>query len=420
MGSVIVIIIVTLLFSAFFSGMEIAFTSANKLKLEIDRKQQGIFGYISDIFINNPGQYLTTILVGNNIVLVVYSLNMTLLIHMLATRWGMQLGTGTGIVLLESIISTIILIFIGEYTPKAVVKLRPNAYLKAFIVPVYIFYILLYPIAKFTTWLSFGLMRLMGIRIKDGNQIKSFEKVDLENLLEENTVEAQIHQDNEIKIFQNALDFSDLRVRDCMVPRVDIEAVDINTEIPELTERFIESKYSRIFVWDGSIDNIVGYINIKSLFKTPVSIKDHLMKAKFVPETMPAEKLLEEFTKNRSSVAVVIDEFGGTAGIISLEDILEEIFGEIDDEHDTSDMVEKVIGEGEYVFSSRLEVRYLNEKYDLNIEESDEYDTLAGYIIFHENGIPSAGETVSISDKQIEILKSSSSRLELVKIKVVI
>lgn len=416
MGSVIVIAVVSLLLSAFFSGMEIAFTSSNKLKLEIDRKQDGLFGRIADVFINNPGQYITTMLVGNNIVLVLYSLNMTVIIHALADMWGLRLGTGTWSVLLESLISTVIIIFVGEFTPKAIVKLRPNAYLRAFSVPLYFFYIVLYPIAKFATWLSFGLLRLFGIQVKDSDGIKSFEKVDLENLLEENT-ETQSEQENEIRIFQNALDFSDILVRDCMVPRVDVEAVDVESSIGEIYGRFIESQYSRIFVWDGSIDNIVGYVNIKSLFRNPASIRDIMIGVRYVPETMPAERLLEEFTKNKISVAVVIDEFGGTAGIISLEDVLEEIFGEIDDEHNTSDMVERQVAENEYVFSSRLEVKYLNEKYGLGIEESDEYETLAGYIISNENGIPPTGAEVSIGNKLIRILKSSSSRIELVKVR---
>lgn len=418
MGSIIVIIIVTLLLSAFFSGMEIAFTSANRLKLEIDRKQKGVFGFIANIFVKNPGQYITTMLVGNNIVLVVYSLYMTSLIHALAALWNIPLGTGTGTVIIETLISTLIIIFVGEFTPKALVKLNPNTYLRIFAVPVFLMYIILYPVAIFATWLSYGIMKLFGVKVKKGDHIKSFEKVDLENLLEENTAEIQAHQENEIKIFQNALDFADLRVRDCMVPRIDVEAVDAESTIEELTERFIKSNYSRIFIWESSIDNIIGYINIKSLFHNPRTVRDCMMPVRYVPETMAVEKLLEDFTKSRSSVAVVIDEFGGTAGIISLEDILEEIFGEIEDEHDTPEMVEKQTGENEWVFSSRLEVEYLNEKYGVGIPESDEYDTLAGFIIYHENGIPAAGKTVIIGNKQIRILKSSSSRLELVKVKI--
>lgn len=417
MVSVVVIAIVSLVLSAFFSGMEIAFTSSNKLKLEIDRKQSGPFGRIVGIFVNNPGQYITTMLVGNNIVLVIYSLQMTILIHALAESWGINMGTGTGAVLIESLISTIVIIFIGEFTPKAIVKLKPNSYLKAFALPVFFFYVILYPIAKFSTWLSIGLMRLFGIKVKDSDGIRSFEKVDLENLLEENT-ETQDGQDKEIRIFQNALDFSDILVRDCMVPRVDVEAVSADSSVEELQAVFVESQYSRIFVWEGSIDNIIGYVNIKSMFRSPKSIRDVMRSVRYVPETMPAEKMLGEFTKNKISVAVVIDEFGGTAGIISLEDVLEEIFGEIDDEHDVPDLVEKQVAENEYVLSGRLEVKYLNEKYGFGIEESDEYETLAGYIIFHEGGIPDTGSEINVDNKLFRILEVSSARIELVKVRI--
>jgi len=418
MESVIIITAVTLLLSAFFSGMEIAFTSANKLRLEIDRKQSPMFGRIADIFIRNQGQYITTMLVGNNIVLVLYSLNMTVLIHAMAERWGLSLGTDTWSVLLESLISTIVIIFIGEFTPKALVKIRPNAYLKAFAVPVWIFYVLLYPVARFSTWLSFGLLRLFGIKVKDGVGIRRFEKIDLENLIEENA-EPQGEQENELRIFQKAMDFSGLLVRDCMVPRVDIEAVDVESSMEELSGRFVDSQFSRIFVWEGSIDNIVGYVNIKSLFRQPGSIREVIRRVKYVTETMPVDRLLAEFTKSRSSVAVVIDEFGGTAGIISLEDILEEIFGEINDEHDTPDMVEKQVGEHEYVFSGRLEIRYLNEKYSLGIEESDDYETLAGYILCGADGIPEAGSEVQLGDKKMKILRAASNRIDLVKVTVI-
>lgn len=418
MVSIIIIVLVTLMLSAFFSGMEIAFSSSNKLKLEIDRKQDGTFGRIANVFTKHPGQYITTMLVGNNVVLVLYSLNMTLLIHYLAEQWGLNVTQGSTLsVIVESLISTIIIIFVGEFTPKAIVKLNPNAYLRTFAVPLYLFYILLYPIAKFAAWLSSGIMFMAGIKIERGDEFKSFEKIDLENLIEENT-EQQKEQENELRIFQNVLDFPDLKVRDCMVQRVDIEAVDVNDALNELKGKFIESQYSRIFVWDGSIDNIIGYVNIKSLFRNPSDIRESMMQVRYVPETMPAEKLLEEFTADKISVAVVIDEFGGTAGIISLEDVLEEIFGEIDDEHDTPDLVEKQVSENEFVFSARIEIKYLNEKYDFKIEESEEYDTLAGYVIFNENGIPAVGKEISIGDMLIRILKSSSSRVELVKIRV--
>lgn len=414
MGSIIIIAIVSLLFSAFFSGMEIAFTGANKLKLELDRKKRGVFGFVVDKFTDNPSQYITTILVGNNIALVIYSTYMTLLMHALATAMRLPV---TGNVVIETIISTIIIVIVGEYTPKSVVRINPNFYLKLFIVPLYLIYIILWPLAKLTTWLSFLMLRVAGVKINSGHQIRSFGKVDLEHLLEQSS-ENEHEQENEITIFKNALEFSDKRVRDCMVPRVDVEAVDEQTSVEELRNRFVESNFSRIFVWRDSIDNIIGYVNIKSLFRAPKTLKQTIIKVDYVPETMYAEQLLERFTKSHSSVAVVIDEFGGTAGIISLEDVLEEIFGEIEDEHDVQSMVERQTGEGEWLFSCRLEIDYLNDKYDLAIPESEEYDTLAGYILSNRKEIPRSGELFTIDNKQIRIVKSSSSRIDLAKVKI--
>ena len=249
--------------------------------------------------------------------------------------------------------------------------------------------------------------------------MKGFGRVDLTHMLEE-AKENELDMDeeeNEIKIFRNALDFSDLRVRDCMVPRVDIEALDINASIQELAKRFIDTNYSRLFIYDGSIDNIVGYVNTKSMFRQPRSISEILKEVDYVPESLSAQKLLTMFIKKRHAVAVVIDEFGGTAGMVSMEDILEEIFGEIEDEHDENDLVEKELGNDTYVLSCRLEVDYLNEKYGLEIPESEEYDTLAGYIIYYYEGIPSQGEVVNIDDKEIKILRMSGSKLELARIK---
>lgn len=258
----------------------------------------------------------------------------------------------------------------------------------------------------------------MGRKVEAPAVQMNFDRTDLASLLDANNAEIQHESDNEIRLFQNALDFPDLRVRNCMVPRVDIEAVDISTSIGELTERFVESKYSRIFVWENSIDNIVGYVNSKSLFHRPATIREVLMQVSFVPETMPLQLLLENLIKRRNNIAVVIDEFGGTAGIISLEDVLEQIFGEIEDEHDVPDLTEKRVGDREWVLSCRLEVRYLNEKYDLGIEESREYDTLAGFIIYHYEGIPSAGETVRIGHLELKILRTTRSRIELARVRV--
>ncbi len=408
-----------LVLSGFFSGMEIAFLNKNRLKLEIDRKQSSVFDFIAGVFSRNQGQYITTILVGNNIALVIYSLCMSQFLRALAYTFGWKSIYENGSIILETVIPTIIIIFVAEYLPKSVVRSNPNFYYRFFAPVIYLFYIILYPIAKFTTLLSYGLLRLFGRKPSGNERTYAFDKSDLESLLDSNNSEPQNDSDNEIKIFQNALDFADLRVRDCMVPRVDVEAVDIeDTSIGQLTQRFVESMYSRIFVWRGSIDNIIGYVNSKSLFNTPDNIEQVLMKVDYVAETLPLQEMLTQFIKRKSNVAVVIDEFGGTAGIISLEDVLEQIFGEIEDEHDTSELIEKRISDREYVFSCRLEVEYLNEKYGLNIAESDEYDTLAGYIISRYEELPSAGEVMEFDGMRIKILRTTRSRIDLARVEV--
>ena len=414
----VILIVLMLLLSAFFSGMEIAFTSKNRLKLEIDRKQSRMFDRIADIFSRHPGQYITTILVGNNIALVIYSLYMSLLLRGIFYALGWESIARNGSVAIETAVSTVIIIFFAEFLPKSVLRNNPNFYYRALAPVIYFFYLLLYPIARLTTLISHGILRLTGRRVEERTTTHSFDREDLASLLDTNSSEPRPEPDNELKLFQNALDFADLRVRDCMVPRVDVEAVDIDdTTIEQLTARFVDSKYSRIFVWRKSIDNIIGYINSKSLFTRPASISDVMMQVNFVPETMPLQLVLQNFIKHRTNIAVVIDEFGGTAGVISLEDVLEQIFGEIEDEHDVPDLTEKQVGPDEYVLSCRLEVKYLNEKYGLGIEESREYDTLAGFIIFNYEGIPTAGETVFVGGLQVRILRTTRSRIDLARVR---
>lgn len=414
----VILIVLMLLLSAFFSGMEIAFTSKNRLKLEIDRKQSRMFDRIADIFSRHPGQYITTILVGNNIALVIYSLYMSLLLRGIFYALGWESIARNGSVAIETAVSTVIIIFFAEFLPKSVFRNNPNFYYRALAPVIYFFYLLLYPIARLTTLISHGILRLTGRRVEERTTTHSFDREDLASLLDTNSSEPRPEPDNELKLFQNALDFADLRVRDCMVPRVDVEAVDIDdTTIEQLTVRFVDSKYSRIFVWRKSIDNIIGYINSKSLFTRPASISDVMMQVNFVPETMPLQLVLQNFIKHRTNIAVVIDEFGGTAGVISLEDVLEQIFGEIEDEHDVPDLTEKQVGPDEYVLSCRLEVKYLNEKYGLGIEESREYDTLAGFIIFNYEGIPTAGETVFVGGLQVRILRTTRSRIDLARVR---
>ena len=414
----VILIVLMLLLSAFFSGMEIAFTSKNRLKLEIDRKQSRMFDRIADIFSRHPGQYITTILVGNNIALVIYSLYMSLLLRGIFYALGWESIARNGSVAIETAVSTVIIIFFAEFLPKSVFRNNPNFYYRALAPVIYFFYLLLYPIARLTTLISHGILRLTGRRVEERTTTHSFDREDLASLLDTNSSEPRPEPDNELKLFQNALDFADLRVRDCMVPRVDVEAVDIDdTTIEQLTARFVDSKYSRILVWRKSIDNIIGYINSKSLFTRPAGISDVMMQVNFVPETMPLQLVLQNFIKHRTNIAVVIDEFGGTAGVISLEDVLEQIFGEIEDEHDVPDLTEKQVGPDEYVLSCRLEVKYLNEKYGLGIEESREYDTLAGFIIFNYEGIPTAGETVFVGGLQVRILRTTRSRIDLARVR---
>ena len=411
------IVVVMILLSAFFSGMEIAFVNKNRLRLEIDRKQSRVFDYIAGLFSRHQGQYITTILVGNNIALVIYSMCLSLVLRNAAGHMGWS-SVEEGSILLETIIPTIIIIFLGEYLPKSVFRNNPNFYYRYLSPVMYFFYIVLYPITRATTMLSYGLLRLVGRRANGAERQIEFDRSDLESLLESNnSSESTSESDNDIKMFQNALDFADLRVRDAMVSRVDVEAVDIDDcTMEQLTERFVETMYSRIFVWRDSIDNIIGYVNSKSLFETPKSIEEALIKVDYVAETLPLQDLLTQFTKNKSNIAVVIDEFGGTAGIISLEDVLEQIFGEIEDEHDKPDMVEKVLSEREYVFSCRLEVEYLNDKYEMNIPESDEYDTLAGYIISRYEELPTAGTVMEFDGLRIKILQTTRSRIELARV----
>lgn len=408
-----------LLLSAFFSGMEIAFLSKNRLKMEIDRKQSRMFDYTAGLFSRHPGQYITTILVGNNISLVVYSLYMSILLRLIAKAAGWE-HIAEGSVVVETAISTIIIIFAAEFIPKSIFKHNPNFYYRIFSPIILFFYIVLYPIAKVSTLLSHGLLRIFGRRIQRPSSTLKFDRSDLASLIDANNTEPQSEADNEIKLFQNALDFPDLRVRDCMAPRVDIEGVDIDdATIESLTKLFVESQYSRLFVWRKSVDNIIGYVNSKSLFLKPTTIEAVMNKVTFVPETMPLQQLLQSLIKDKSNIAVVIDEFGGTAGIISLEDVLEQIFGEIEDEHDVQDLIEKEVGDKEYVLSCRLEVKYLNERYMLGIEESKEYDTLAGYIIAVYDGLPAAGTTINAEGLEIKILRTTRSRIELARVKVV-
>ena len=412
MITAVIIIIIALLFSSFFSGMEIAFLSSNKLKLEIEKKQSPYFGRIAETFVRHPSQYITTILVGNNIALVIYSMQMSILLRLLMVQWGWHSS-----VLLETLVSTIVIIFVGEYLPKAIFRGNPNFYFKLFAGPAYFFYILFYPIVAFTSALSRGILRLFGFRVNKTQDAATFDKVDLAHLVEEASDNPDpLNNENDIKLFQNAMEFHDLEVRDCMIPRIDMDAIEIDSPFGELKEMVLETRYSRIPVYEGSIDNIVGYVNSKSLFQFPDTIREVMRPILYVTESMEVQRVLTRFIKDNSSIAVVIDEFGGTAGMVTMEDILEEIFGEIEDEHDSPELIEKPLGDNQFVFSGRLEVELLNEKYQLGIPETDDYDTLAGYIMFNHNGLPKQGETLIFDHMTIRILRASGSKIDLVRL----
>jgi CBS domain containing-hemolysin-like protein len=410
----VVVILITLLFSAFFSGMEIAYLSSNKLKLEIEKKETPRLNRVIDTFLQHPNRYITTLLVGNNAALVIYSLQMTVLLHFLLAQAGWSSS-----ILLETVISTIVIIFTAEFMPKAVFKANPNYYLRGLAFPVWFFYVVFAPVVVFTTALARGILRLFGVKLPKRAEVARFDKVDLAHLVGEASDRPGKHDnENEIKIFQNAMEFHERKVRDCMVPRVDMDAIGIDCPFEELKALFLETRYSRIPVFDGSIDNVVGYVNSKSLLRYPKTIREVLRPVLYVTESMEVQRVLSRFIRDHSSLAIVIDEFGGTAGMVTLEDILEEIFGEIEDEHDSPERVEKIVALGEYVFSGRLEVETLNEKYGLNIPESDDYETLAGYIILNHSGLPKQGEVLVIEDMIVKILRMNGSRLDLVRLTV--
>ena len=414
----IVLLIIVILFSALFSGMEIAFVSSNKLLHGIDSSERSMTTDIINKFYANSNNFISTLLVGNNIVLVIYSILMAKILN--STILSGLTGNESLRLLLETVISTIIIIFTGEFVPKALFRIDPNSSLKRFAILTYPLYIILYPLSKFTTFCACLVLRLLNVRIKDEVRDTTFTKTELNNLIQASLENADEKEeiDNDVRIFQNALDFSSIKVRDCLVPRNEIDAIEVNTPLEELKSVFTESGHSKVVVFKDNIDNIIGYIHSSELFRLGKKWQQRICKMPYVPETLSAEKLMRTLMQQKKSLAVVVDEFGGTSGIVSLEDLLEEIIGEIEDEHDEPELVEKVLKDKQWVLSCRLEVSYLNERYNLGLSEDGEYDTLAGYIIEHYGGIPAVGTVIESEGKEIKILKSSSSRVELAKVRV--
>ena len=415
MTTIILELIIVILFSALFSGMEIAFVSSNKLLLGIDLNERSTTSYIINKFYTNSNNFISSLLVGNNIVLVIYGMLMAELLNATILKNFSDANS----LLLETIISTIIIILTGEFVPKALFRINPNRSLKRFAVFIYPLYILLYPLARFTTLCSTFLLRLLNIRIKDETRDTTFSKRELNHLIQSSIESAEEDEetiDNDVLIFQNALDFSNIKVRDCLVPRTEIDAVEVNTPLSELKSVFIESGHSKIVVFKDNIDNIIGYIHSSELFRMGKKWQQKICKMPFVPETLSAQKLMKTLMQQKKSLAVVIDEFGGTSGIVSLEDLVEEIIGEIEDEHDNPNLVAKSLGNKEYLLSGRLEIERINEMFDLELPESDDYQTLGGFILAHHQRFPQLNESITIGDYKIQSIKQHSTKIELVKL----
>ncbi len=411
-------ILVTMALSAFFSGMEIAFVSSNRMLAEMDKGKNGLVQKIVSVFYRHPNGFVSTMLVGNNIVLVMYGILIAKLIDNTLFSGMDAAFTVTA----DTIISTVIILFTGEFLPKVLFKNNANRLLNVLSAPAFLFYVVLWPISRFSTFLSKVLLRVVGIKMQKETDDEGFSKVDLDYLVQSSIENAESANDikDEVKIFQNALEFSDTKVRDCMVPRTEINAVDMNSDdIDELMHKFIESGNSKIIVYRDDIDHIVGYIHSSEMFRHPDKWQDCICSMPFVPETMTAQKLMKIFLQQKKSLGVVIDEFGGTSGIVSLEDIVEEIFGDIEDEHDSSNYVAKKLDNGEYLLSARLEISKINEMFGLDLPESDEYMTIGGLILYKYQSFPKLNEIITVGRFKFRIVKSSMTKIEIVKLKVV-
>jgi CBS domain containing-hemolysin-like protein len=412
------VILFTILLSALFSGMEIAYISANRLQLELDKKQGRISSRFISVFNKFPARYLTTMLVGNNVALVIYSIFMAAILRSYII---MFVSNELIILFVQTVISTLLILLVAEFLPKLIFRSFANQMLNFLSFPVFIVFILFYPVTVMVDFFSQMILKTMkGESPAADRNSNVFSKIDLLYFINQSNHEEQENktQTNEIKLFQNALDFSSVRVRDCMVPRTEIAALPEDAKIDEFRNVFITTGFSKILVYKEKVDNILGYVTSKALFASSKVSKLPVIEVSFVPETMPANKLLKKLIQDKKSIAVVIDEFGGVSGMLTIEDIMEEIFGEIEDEYDTSELVEKQLSESEFIFSGRLEIEYLNEAYNLNIPELEDFETLAGFILHHNESIPKPNEVVVVGKFEFKILKASVTKVELVHLQV--
>ena len=418
MTELIIGLIISMVFSAFFSGMEIAFVSSNRLRAEMDREKNGLSQQALDIFYAHPSNFISTMLVGNNIALVVYGILFAQIFD--ATLFA-PLSDGARVTC-DTLLSTVVVLFTGEFLPKTIFKSNPNGLLTFFAIPAFVCYIILYPVSRFSTALSRGLLRLFGVRLPKETEGKEFTKVDLDYLVQSSIDNAKddTEIEDEVELFHNALDFADTKVRDCMVPRTEIDAIDIeDCTLEELKNKFIDSGHSKIVVYRDDIDHIIGYIHSSELFKQIADISKHIQQMPYVPETMAARKLMHIFLQQKKSLGVVVDEFGGTSGIVSLEDIVEEITGDIEDEHDNQKYVAKQLADGDFILSARLEIEKVNELFDLGLPESDDYMTVGGLILHEYQSFPKLNEVVRIGHFEFKIIKNTMTKIELVRVKVI-
>ena len=412
----VVVILISLLFSAFFSGMEIAFLASNRLKVELERNKGTLFGNTIDIFYRRESTFIAFLLLGNNIALVLFGMYAAELLDPIIKSWGIQ---REGMILfLQTTLSTLLVLITAEFLPKAVVQLNPNRFLRLFTYPMFLIYIILFIPTQVVMLLSTAVLGLL--RVDRSKNVKVFSKIDLENYVQELSERIDEEEDfgNEMQILQNALDFSNIKARDCMIPRTEIIALEVNDDMNNLKNLFIETGLSKIIIYRDSIDNIIGYVHSFEMFKQPALIRQILIPISFVPSALPGKELLEMFTKKSSNISVVVDEYGGTAGIITIEDVIEEIFGEIEDEHDKEDWLEEKISDHEYRFSARADIDYLNEEYDLELPESESYETLGGLILNTVESIPAVGQTITLEDHTFIIEQVSDRRIEVVRVHV--
>ena len=408
------IIIFSLLLSAFFSGMEIAYVSSNRLNLEIEKNQVGLIPKLLSIITQNPSRFIATMLIGNNFALVIYGIFMGQFIVDNLTFMNLSVMNELTIVLIQTLVSTLVILVTAEFIPKVLFQIYSNISMKVFAIPAYFFYTIFYPITSLVTIISNFILKSF-FKVNSDESSISFSKIELENYIENEKSDKNL--DSEIEIFQNALELSEIKARDIMVPRAEIIALEDSTKIQKVKDLFIETGLSKIPIYKDSIDDIVGYIHSFDFLKKPLNIREFILPVVFVPEPMLVNDVLEKLTLQRKSIAVVIDEYGGTSGIITVEDIVEELFGEIEDEHDNYDFYEKQISEDAYEFSSRLEIEYLNKTYKLKLPQSESYDTLGGLIVFNKEEIPKIGDKILIDKYSIEILHATSSKIEKVVLK---